>query len=213
MSKILHKSSITGLCLAFLCLLLIFCSNTQANEIFENELLVGNMIEWGNVSVYSETKVEHIKLVHSKGKSIIPILIKYIDIEVETYNGLMVIDSLFQYPYFRLSEYYGVFFAYLIDLILAKEEIFIPNVRPLYYLTDTYKYETGLLYDYCKIAPSDVLQKNKRKYIDLKYSDIKKIKEFYSKWWKKNKNKSLEKLREDYKNGVRPLANSGYEWF
>jgi hypothetical protein len=42
--------------------------------------------------------------------------------------------------------------------------------------------------------------------------DLVKVRRVYSDWWDRNKDKSIEQLRDDWKNGVRPLTGTDYKW-
>ena len=93
----------------------------------------------------------------------------------------------------------GIFAAYLIELILAKENFGseIENENP-------YK-----IYKYAVIIKTD---NNEKIMQPLVFDDMKKVKMIYIDWWDKNKNKSMDELRSDWKDNNRVLNNSEFVW-
>ena len=151
------------------------------------------------------------KEIHSYGKDIIPYLINHIDMEQYGNPG-------FVYPYeSNLGRVVlqggplGINYAYMIELILAKDSI-----------EDNYVYEGGYsgwyekikpykVYDYCTIIGKfdlsypDVSEK-------MSFDNMKKIKSIYEKWWESNKGESLDSLRKNWREEGSPLQNSPFIW-
>lgn len=189
----------------------VICNNVYAKESLENDLLINTILEWDEITIKKDLHIKYIKKIHSKGKIIIPDLIKKIDFRNEVV--LHLFDPLSSKICISLSldEYIGVFYAYLIELILKKDDIFTPLTYSPH--STEYNYGSGIIFCCCRIAPRNLNADCSTSLVDLTYRDIMKIKQVYTEWWANNKDKSLEELREDYKNGIRPLTNSDYEWF
>lgn len=47
----------------------------------------------------------------------------------------------------------------------------------------------------------------------LTHEDMNKIKAVYTRWWSKNKHKSIAQLQKEYKRKGSPLKGSKYKWF
>ena len=139
--------------------------------------------------------------IHSLQLKAIPRLIEEIDMGekiptclAKPNNSCVNIDTL--------NQFGGTFFAYIIELILARKEIFPNSVSevswPLGDACGNYIYWEG------RIVSSDGHS--------LTLEDMKIIKQIYRKWWKKNKHNEIDYLRRNWKNGLRPLARSPYKW-
>lgn len=140
--------------------------------------------------------------IHSCGKEAIPLLIGEIDT-----NKKAAILVRHTYDSFILKEaytnYVGVLYAYVIELILGRDRL-LPTIHtPIIWILgdnmDIYIYWHGI-----------INYKDRRKSFDL--YDMKVIKQIYQEWWDKNKDRSIEKLRMDWENGIKPLTGSDYKW-
>ena len=95
-------------------------------------------------------------------------------------------------------------YAYVVELILGKRTL-SKNVlstsegsRCDYLLgLDDYIYGHGLVFSGDNV---------------IKATDLPRIKQIYLNWWNKNENKSLAKLRQDWKASQRPLTGTPYGW-
>jgi hypothetical protein len=70
---------------------------------------------------------------------------------------------------------------------------------------DVGKLDVGKLY-VMDVSKSDVME------LDVDREDIAGVKKMYVKWWERNKRKSLEQLRAEWKNGIKPLSGTDYQW-
>ena len=139
--------------------------------------------------------------IHNHGKNAIPILIEKIDTDKMAWIAV-------KHPYNSnflkeaMTNYAGVLYAYVIELILGRENL-VPNKYPITWILgdsmDNYVYWYGVIN--CK---------GKRKSFDL--DDMKAIKRIYQEWWDKNKSRPIEELRTDWENGIKPLTGSDYKW-
>jgi len=95
-----------------------------------------------------------------------------------------------------LVNYDGVFDAYIIELILSTAKLSEEDIRQNRH----------------NLFTRNIIIKN----VDptpLEYADILSIKMIYNNWWERNKGKSIEALRQDWKNNKRPLSGSKYSWY
>lgn len=123
------------------------------------------------------------------GKDAIPALISVIDNNERGYIGFLESSSS---SLTRLNDgFVGIRAAYMIEYILA----------------DTNQIE---LYKYAVIVNNE----NNRPYnfTPLTLSDMKEIKRSYNDWWRKNKQKSFNELKNDWRKNKRVLDGSKYIW-
>jgi len=154
----------------------------------------------GKVSDTTNIYLETFKI----GKPAIPLLIEYIDGDNKRIVG-------FPNPYsstigaFDIPNYEGIIAAYAIELILAKDSLSGNKI--------TYEGTTQInpfkIYSYCVIARVENGVETQK---ELTLDDMKIIKNTYRTWWNKNKDKSIEELRNEWKQGKFILSNSGYKW-
>ena len=151
-----------------------------------------------------------IKVIHSYGKDIIPYLISQID------RGTMASPN-FVNPYESnlqridlIGGPLGINYAYMIELILAKDSI-----------KDNYTYKGGYSGWYEKVKPYKVYDhctiiEKKYQYnpavTPLSVDDMKTIKDIYNKWWESNKKENLDALRKKWREEGSPLQKSPFTW-
>lgn len=139
---------------------------------------------------------------HNKGKDAIPYLIGLIDCNSES-------DVGFVNPYsstidkFLFKNFKGIMAAYAIELILAKDKLEYPVVFKYEFPSQKHPYN---IYNY------GVIFNKQREFKPLSYDETKEIKNIYNNWWDKNKSKSLNQLRLDWKQKGNILKDSPYEW-
>ena len=151
------------------------------------------------------------KEIHSYGKDIIPYLINQID------RGKMI-SSNFVNPYEsnlgRTALHggpLGINYAYMIELILAKDSIRDNYVyRDFCYDCWYEKMKTYKIYGRCTIIEKKDL--NNPDVLPVSFDDMKTIKAVYNKWWESNKDKNLDALRKKWREEGSPLLNSPYMW-
>lgn len=101
-----------------------------------------------------------------------------------------------------MNGYAGIASAYVIEFILAKDRIDERAYWSGFFLLgsdiDNYIYSTGV-----------IIKKNGD---SIRSSDLSKIRLIYKIWWKKNRDKPIEVLREEWKQNNRPLTGSKYRW-
>jgi len=99
----------------------------------------------------------------------------------------------------READYAGLFYAYLIELILGRSSL-ETEVPPCDFLLglDDYVFWSGII----------------RKEGDAMISadDLPRIQSVYSRWWKVNEGKTLSQMREEWQGNKRPLAGSQFRW-
>lgn len=149
------------------------------------------------------------KEIHSYGKDIVPYLIRNIDMDKFGLAG-------FVNPYESnlantvVGSPLGINYAYMIELILAKDSIL-----------DKVNYESGYDIWYEKMKPYQIYgqcviiretDQNNPKDSKITFDDMKTIKAIYNDWWKSNKDKSLESLRKIWRETGSPLQNSPFMW-
>ena len=132
-------------------------------------------------------------------KQIIPCLIDSIDIDRISFIGFVnPMKSNISYHFNQI----GIKYVYNIDYILSKDsietvnKIWNDNEDSLHWeeLTRPYRiYNIGI------IVKQD--ENNKPILEPLTYKDMVSIKKMYFDWWKKNKEKSIEILREEFRKG------------
>ncbi len=166
------------------------CFNTNTQNLIR--ILHNPSQNIDNINVFSE--------LHKKGKEAFPVLISSIDINKKIFVGFKNPRSSTIYPiYFNFA---GIKSAYIIEFILS-------NKKNINVDADILEKSPYNIYTY-----SVIVKKNNDKPImeALTLKDMKIIKELYLNWWSANKSKSLDQLREDWKNNRRPLENSNYDW-
>jgi hypothetical protein len=138
---------------------------------------------------------------HAMGKKAIPDLIEAIDDNDTTFIFLQNPTSS-NFEQGALTNYAGLLPAYVIELILARDKLKVSGQGDSLWVFSTdpqnYIYDSGII--------------AKKVGGPLTYRDMKKIAEIYRTWWKQNKNRSIEGLRDEWKTNVRPLTGSDYFW-
>ena len=149
------------------------------------------------------------KEIHSYGKDIVPYLIRNIDMDKFGLAG-------FVNPYESnlantvVGSPLGINYAYMIELILAKDSIL-----------DNVNYDSGYDIWYEKMKPYHIYgqcviiretDQNNPKDSKISFDDMKTIKAIYNDWWKSNKDESLESLRKKWREAGSPLQNSPFMW-
>lgn len=170
--------------------LIIFCSGK--NSIFLTQIMSESM------NVRKKAIINQF----CGGKKSIPTLIDDIQRGPETANELTnPTSSIMQEDNLRI--FLGAYAAYMIELILAKEELDMKD----FYRSDlllgsskNYIFWNGFIVN----RNGDCVSRNQR--------EMDKIALIYKKWWGANNEKPLEQLRNEWKNNIRPLSGSGYHW-
>lgn len=149
------------------------------------------------------------KEIHSYGKEVIPYLINHIDMDKYGIAG-------FFNPYDSnignkvIGSPMGVNYAYMIELILAKDSI-IDNIS----FAEGFsiwqeKMKPYHAYGQCVIIRKKDMDNPQNSKITL--DDMKTIKAIYNDWWKNNKDESLVNLRKKWRKEGSPLQNSPFMW-
>ncbi|MBO4607930.1 MAG: hypothetical protein J5682_08535, partial [Prevotella sp.] len=149
------------------------------------------------------------KEIHSYGKDIIPYLISHIDIKQNGIAGFInPYDSYLSDKI--LGSPLGVNYAYMIELIMAKDTI-MDNIH--YAEGNDIWYEKMKLYRlYGQCVIISKLDLNNPKDKKINFDDMKTIKAYYIKWWESNKDENLDTLRKKWREEGSPLQNSPYMW-
>ena len=142
---------------------------------------------------------------HLDGLQSIPRLIKQIDQDKKTGLQFWLLvpptESVIP-PYVEQDHCFGIYYAYLVEWILARESPACKKVTPGFFLNCPEQH----IFKYGLILP--VSRESKV----LKMDDMKKVRKLYEQWWDKNKMKPLGVLRKEYKEGNKPLKGSDYYW-
>jgi hypothetical protein len=143
-----------------------------------------------------------IAALHQMGKEAIPILIARIgDADVAKSSTLMLANPALSYvpPDSQRDAYSGVVYAYVIELILARESLNTGTGDCMFLLDPRdYAYGHGLI-----MKGQNV----------IRASELNHVKQLYSKWWETHRNEDLYALRSDWQRSMRPLTGSAYHWF
>ena len=100
----------------------------------------------------------------------------------------------------------GAYAAYVIEMILAIDQIddktFLLEKDLLFSISEQkhYLYWNGFVVN------------DEDKCVSRNAEEMKNVASFYLLWWEKNKDRSLDQLKKDWKDGVRPLSGTGYRW-
>ena len=163
-----------------------------------------------NVGDYNSLEKSYLSTILQKrlalNKQIIPYLIDSIDIErTSFFIGFRNPTSSFIGSY-HMNNQKGILDAYCIDFILSKDSI--ETVEKILsdddYLTRWQKQiEPYRIYGLGVIVKQD--ENDKPILEPLTHEDMVIIKKMYLDWWEKNKEKPIETLREEFKNGNKIL--------
>jgi hypothetical protein len=127
------------------------------------------------------------------GKSAIPYLIRDIYKNKTNYGCIFrPLNSNLKI----LVNYDGVFDAYVIEVILSTTKLSEAAIR---------QNKNNLFTRNIIIKTGDPTP--------LEYTDLLNIKKIYNTWWERSKGKSIEALRQEWKNNKRPLSGSKYSWY
>lgn len=198
---------------------LLSCQNNKGNETDNNnsyydtsygEVKTENADCDSLISYISKLGNPIFDTVYIRGIKAIPCLIDHLDDSKNSPFGFKNPKSSYIPSFFLKGNQIGIKYAYLIELILAKDTLesspdFDWNKNNWEEATKPYR-----IYDYCVIVRKDENQKPIEDI--LTNDDMKKIKLIYLAWWKKNQNKSIEQLRNDYKQNGSILKDSDYMW-
>jgi hypothetical protein len=142
-----------------------------------------------------------IKALHHLGKDAIPTLIDHIgEVDIAESSALMLANPLLSYapPGSQRDEYSGVVYAYVIELILAKDALQSDSSNCDFLLDHSdYAYGHGLILKGKKVISA---------------TELAHVKQLYVQWWETHRNESLISLRHEWMKSVRPLTGSGYHW-
>jgi hypothetical protein len=175
--------------------------------LFSSRALVSNDIAnyYKKLMNFSDSKHKEgiIKLFRS-GKEAIPFLIKGISCcDIVTNSLVNPTGSLLTDNHLRICS--GAYAAYVIEMILAIDHIdekkYFMEKDFLFSEIEHYLYFNGFIVN----AKNDCVSQNKK--------EMTTIAGFYKEWWEKNSQKTLEELKKDWKDGIRPLSGSGFRWY
>ncbi len=148
--------------------------------------------------------------IHSYGKEIIPYLINKIDIERYVNPGFLnpyesnLQDAVLIGPL-------GINYAYMIELIMAKDSIRDDVVFSLGGYSSWYdKMKPYQIYGQCVIIRKKDQDKPRKSVITIE--EMKQVKSIYEKWWKGNKHDPLESIRKKWRENGSPLRESPFTW-
>src|SRR5262249_3976720 len=145
---------------------------------------------------------------YGQGKQAISTLVGHIhDAELAPSSNLLLANPQLSYAPTgsQHDQFAGVLYAYVIELILAKptlsnEVVFSAKENTCKYLLglDDYVYGHGLIFYGDELIKAD---------------DLPRVEQIYLQWWDRNGNKSLAKMRQEWKASRRPLTGTQYRWF
>lgn len=138
-------------------------------------------------------------LIYKSGTKSIDLLVERLDSESEVLHFFDPMGLTGDSPII----FSGMNAAFMIELILGKGGLTKESIEVEGYVLGE---KSNYIYD------KGVILRNSDKKL-LEKADLKKIKEIYGKWWEKNKHKSIEMLRKEWKEGKRPLTGSEYTWW
>jgi hypothetical protein len=152
-----------------------------------------------------ETRRSAIFELHRRGKQSIPKLIA--DIADDKKIPLNMQNPTSSYIHRgSLVNFSGVLSAYVIELILARAELYwADNSNPDFLLGAGNEELHNYIYDGGIIVRKDG--------DDLGYFDMITVRNIYRNWWNDNGHKTIEQLRDDWWNYDTPLAGSDYSWY
>lgn len=131
-----------------------------------------------------------------QGKDAIPFLIEAIDTKEKGFVGYQDINSSTIYLGLSTNNYVGIRAAYMIEYIIAN------SCETLQKNGSEQLYKKGTI----------VKVENEQPVMEpLTYQDMVKLKKIYSEWWKKNRGKTLNELKEEWRI-VKPLGDKKYTW-
>ena len=149
------------------------------------------------------------KEIHSYGKDIIPYLISHIDTKQNGIAGFInPYDSNLGNKILGCSL--GVNYAYMIELIMAKDTI-VDNIH--YAVGHDIWYEKMKpyqIYGQCVIIRKK--DKDNPQKSEMTVDDLKTVKAIYNNWWESNKNEDLDSLRKKWREDGSPLRKSSFMW-
>lgn len=139
--------------------------------------------------------------IHRAGKEAIPGLIARITDESKTGVG-----ALLQNPKSSTipgdhaeADYAGLFYAYLIELILGRSSLKADAKSCEFLLApDDYVFWSGIV--------------GKENDATILLDDLPRIQSVYSRWWKVNEGKTLNQMRAEWNENKGPLAGSQFRW-
>lgn len=150
--------------------------------------------------------------IYKYAKEVIPYLINNMDKNQQTSLTQFINPIESNIPKFIMNNQIGIRYAYLIELILSKDSIETVNKTWnkeedwLHWAEQTKPYR---IYNIGIIVKQDKYHKPILE--PLKPKDMVVIKKMYINWWKKNKQNSIEKLRDDYRSGKK-IIKFPYTW-
>ncbi len=150
---------------------------------------------------------------HRLGKKAILALVEHIsDAEIAPSSTLMLHTPFISAVYTGAprDEFAGVLNAYVVELILAKDNLATTERDPHLLLSvGDYVYGQGAL---VKGESSTTDMSDVSGMSQVNATDLPHIKRTYSEWWRRNKNKTLAEMRRDWKANRCPLTGSPYHW-
>jgi hypothetical protein len=140
--------------------------------------------------------------VHYSGKKAIPQLIEFIAVDFKADLHMLIDPWSSHMGPGASNNYAGEWAVYGINMILFRQGEPPKDACPWPpYGSDRAKY--------LRVNGSIVKGKENS---PVTHKDMFEIQRVYRDWWEQNKDKSIEQLRLDWKNGNRPLAGSIYHW-
>lgn len=147
-----------------------------------------------------KTRVRAIFDLHKLGKLAIPALINNISDEKEVFFPLNEPRT----PQIGTTRcHIGRLSAYTIELILGRDKLIPPQSE------QDYDWMLGP-HSENYIYPAGIIAKENRELIGT--SDLAAVQRIYQDWWEKNKDKSIDVLRNGWTQDNRPLSKSNYHW-
>ena len=153
-------------------------------------------------AVSSEERFAAARELHRQGKAIIPLLIERSGECEPVYVGLMnpIVSTL--HPEVTGMNCSGIIYAYMVELILARTDLAKGAGGeiswPLGADHHNYIYANGIILTGQDKAPSP--------------KEMAAIQNIYLAWWQGNQGKTIDELRQDWKNRAAPLSGSPYHW-
>ena len=140
---------------------------------------------------------------YEQGKKAIPALVDRIEDSEIAYQSTNVLASPVissAPPDSQHDQFAGVLYAYVIELILARDNVSRDETGSCKFLLglDDYVYGHGL-----------ILNGNEL----IKANDLSRIKQIYLRWWTGNRGKNLTEMRQEWQRLHRPLAGTEYRWY
>ncbi len=152
------------------------------------------------------------KILFSYEKKAIPYLIEHMD-DKKLVCILTFLNPLIStIPKYLCENHIGIRHAYIIEFILSEDSI--ETVNKTWNENENFLHWEEVIKPY-RIYDNGVIVKQDRNgnpiLEPLTYKDMELIKKMYLDWWKENKEKTIERLRSDYRKG-KMILKFPYIW-